>query len=222
MGFLPVWEGIQGNPFFRIPGCFGRPAASRDVACGFIPDARRIIADGVVRYRDRRIVKESGHGHHGPAARTRSCGMIGGVGINDESNKMSPAPNGIISPKIRNGVSLIYDGWTEKWSARALLRPVAPRSLLSEIICTLRHPDLTFLLDIAPEEVQYRRSKFTQTENGKFDGFDDFVSYQTQIRSTLLDLTSYYGWTVISASDKKPEVVTEEMISMLIDKGFEI
>lgn len=129
---------------------------------------------------------------------------------------------GIISPKIQDGVSLICDGWTEKWSARALLRPVVPRSLLSEIICTLRHPDLTFLLDITPEEVQYRRSKFTQTENGKFDGFDGFVSYQTQIRSTLLDLASYYGWTVISASDKKPEVVTEEMINMLIDKGFEI
>ena len=33
MGFLPVWEGIQGNPFSfsRIPGS-GRPAASRDVA----------------------------------------------------------------------------------------------------------------------------------------------------------------------------------------------
>ena len=134
------------------------------MACGFIPDARRIVTDGVARYRDRRIVTESGHGHHGPAARTRSCGMIDGDGINDESNKMAPAPNGIISPKIQNGVSLICDGWTEKWSARALLRPIVPRSLLSEIVCTLRYPDLTSWLDITPEEVQYRRSKFTQTE----------------------------------------------------------
>lgn len=165
VGFLPVWEGIQETPslflVYPVPDARRRPGTWRS---GFIPDARRIVTDGVARYRDRRIVTESGHGHHGPAARTRSCGMIDGDGINDESNKMAPAPNGIISPKIQNGVSLICDGWTEKRSARALLRPIVPRSLLSEIVCTLRYPDLTSWLDITPEEVQYRRSKFTQTE----------------------------------------------------------
>lgn len=33
------------------------------------------------------------HEHHGPSTQARSCGMIGGDGINDESNKMSPAPD---------------------------------------------------------------------------------------------------------------------------------
>ena len=33
------------------------------------------------------------HEHHGSSTRARSCGMIGGDGINDESNKMSPAPD---------------------------------------------------------------------------------------------------------------------------------
>ncbi len=32
------------------------------------------------------------HGHHGSSTQARSCGMIGGDGINDESNKMAPTP----------------------------------------------------------------------------------------------------------------------------------
>ena len=53
------------------------------------------MLDGyMVWYRDKRIRTEFGHGHHGPSTRARSCGMIGGDGINDESNKMSPAPSG--------------------------------------------------------------------------------------------------------------------------------
>ena len=51
------------------------------------------MLDGyMVWYRDKRIKTESGHGHHGPSTQTQSCGMIGGDGINDESNKTSPAP----------------------------------------------------------------------------------------------------------------------------------
>ena len=52
-----------------------------------------MLDEYMVWYRDRRIKTESGHGHHGPSTRARSCGMIGGDGINDESNKMAPAPS---------------------------------------------------------------------------------------------------------------------------------
>ena len=52
-----------------------------------------MLDEYMVWYRDRRIKTESGHGHHGPSTWARSCGMIGGDGINDESNKTSPAPS---------------------------------------------------------------------------------------------------------------------------------
>ena len=55
---------------------------------GFI----NMLDDYMVWYRDKRIKTEFGHGHHGSSTRARSCGMIGGDGINDESNKMSPPP----------------------------------------------------------------------------------------------------------------------------------
>ena len=56
---------------------------------GFI----NMLDDYMVWYRDRRIKTESGHGHHGPSTQTQSCGMIGGDGINDESNKTAPPPS---------------------------------------------------------------------------------------------------------------------------------
>ncbi|MGE4646392.1 hypothetical protein ACEWGD_11545, partial [Bifidobacterium longum subsp. infantis] len=47
------------------------------------------------------------HEHHGSSTRARSCGMIGGDGINDESNKTAPAPSDrhflyILVPSIGN------------------------------------------------------------------------------------------------------------------------
>ena len=56
---------------------------------GFI----NMLDDYMVWYRDRRIKTESGPGHHGPSTQTQSCGMIGGDGINDESNKTAPPPS---------------------------------------------------------------------------------------------------------------------------------
>ena len=52
-----------------------------------------MLDDYMVWYRDKRIKTEFGHGHHGASTRARSCGMIGGDGINDESNKTAPAPS---------------------------------------------------------------------------------------------------------------------------------
>ena len=43
--------------------------------------------DYMVRYRDKRIKTEFGHGRYGPARDAGPYGMIGGDGINDESNK---------------------------------------------------------------------------------------------------------------------------------------
>lgn len=71
-----------------------------------------MLDDYMVRYRDRRIKTESGHGHHGPSTRARSCGMTGGGGINDESNKTAPAPAAhvyltINTPMIRSSCNAV-------------------------------------------------------------------------------------------------------------------
>ena len=78
-------------------GFFGRPRQEffhrRSFAGVSMDGFIGMLDEYMVWYRDRRIKTESGHGHHGPSTRARSCGMIGGDGINDESNKMAPAPS---------------------------------------------------------------------------------------------------------------------------------
>lgn len=78
-------------------GFFGRPRQEffhrRSFAGVSMDGFIGMLDEYMVWYRDRRIKTESGHGHHGPAAQTRSCGMIGGDGINDESNKTAPPPS---------------------------------------------------------------------------------------------------------------------------------
>ena len=51
-----------------------------------------MLNDYMVWYRDKGIKTEFGRGHHGPVPRARSCGMIGGDGVNGESNKTAPSP----------------------------------------------------------------------------------------------------------------------------------
>ena len=76
--------------FGRLKQEFFHKRSFADVSMdGFID----MLDDYMVWYRDKRIKTEFGHGHHGPSTRARSCGMIGGDGINDESNKTAPAPS---------------------------------------------------------------------------------------------------------------------------------
>ena len=80
-------------------GFFGRPRQEffhkRSFAGVSMDGFIDMLDDYMVWYRDKRIKTEFGHGHHGPSTRARSCGMIGGDGINDESNKTAPPPTGL-------------------------------------------------------------------------------------------------------------------------------
>lgn len=61
--------------------------------------------DYMVRYRDKRIKTEFGHGRHGPARDAGPYGMIGGDGINDESNKTRQPYCGRQLAETQNGHS---------------------------------------------------------------------------------------------------------------------
>lgn len=88
-GCSPDNEAAEGFPG-RLKQEFFRERSFTGVSMdGFIdtPD------DYMTWHRDRRIKTESRRGHHGPAQDAGACGMIGDGGINDESNKTSPAPH---------------------------------------------------------------------------------------------------------------------------------
>ena len=81
----------------------GRGGVLRPSQAGVLPQAQlRGRLDGRVHQHAQRLhglvpgqADQDGvrHEHHGSSTRARSCGMIGGDGINDESNKTAPAPN---------------------------------------------------------------------------------------------------------------------------------
>ena len=80
----------------------GRGGVLRPSQAGVLPQAQlRGRLDGRVHQHAQRLhglvpgqADQDGvrHEHHGSSTRARSCGMIGGDGINDESNKTAPAP----------------------------------------------------------------------------------------------------------------------------------
>lgn len=90
---------VQGR---RNPSSFCRRTPPRPSQAGVLPQAQfRGCLDGRFHQHAERVhglvpgqEDQNGvrHEHHGPSTRARSCGMIGGDGINDESNKMAPAP----------------------------------------------------------------------------------------------------------------------------------
>ena len=85
LGVAPETLGRWGNQSDATVVAESKRSAE-DAMAEFI----NMLNDYMVWYRDRRIKTESGHGHHGSSTRARSCGMIGGDGINDESNKTVP------------------------------------------------------------------------------------------------------------------------------------
>ena len=103
----PHLQGQQPDAFDERERLFsgqrGRGGVLRPSQAGVLPQAQlRGRLDGRVHQHAQRLhglvpgqADQDGvrHEHHGSSTRARSCGMIGGDGINDESNKMSPAPN---------------------------------------------------------------------------------------------------------------------------------
>ena len=102
----PHLHGQQPDAFDERERLFsgqrGRGGVLRPSQAGVLPQAQlRGRLDGRVHQHAQRLhglvpgqADQDGvrHEHHGSSTRARSCGMIGGDGINDESNKTAPAP----------------------------------------------------------------------------------------------------------------------------------
>ena len=103
----PHLQGQQPDAFDGRERLFsgqrGRGGILRPSQAGVLPQAQlRGRLDGRVHQHAQRLhglvpgqADQDGvrHEHHGSSTRARSCGMISGDGINDESNKTAPAPS---------------------------------------------------------------------------------------------------------------------------------
>ena len=136
-GLDPHLHGQQPDAFDGRERLFsgqrGRGGVLRPSQAGVLPQAQlRGRLDGRVHQHAGRLhglvpgqADQDGvrHGHHGSSTRARSCGMIGGDGINDESNKTAPAP-------AHYGEKGYFDIYDYAWHTEQVCKEPVPPNLL--------------------------------------------------------------------------------------------
>ena len=110
----------------------------------------------------------------------------------------------------------ILDGYWMKHAAAELEYSCDSAWIEATVRC-LPPADLTFYLDIAPEEALRRKSELTPYECARNASLDpgDFVRHQTKLRMRLRAWADDLGWEVIS-SLQDPARVTEQIGSSLL------
>jgi dTMP kinase len=94
---------------------------------------------------------------------------------------------------------VIVDGWYYRNIAKTIVRASADERWLDSLFTPAVDPDVVVLLDVDPKVVWTRRSEFTDTELGRWDGFggepvDAFCGYQARIRQELVGMSDKRGW----------------------------
>jgi thymidylate kinase len=122
--------------------------------------------------------------------------------------------------RLRDDV-LIFDGWYYRVAVKAELRSQLSEEWIDTLFRNVDEPDMVVLLDIDPATAWRRRTSFSPSELGRWDGLigDDrsnFCTYQGRIRERLLSLAGKKKWLVLRQTDHStPETMVEEIISAL-------
>ena len=108
-----------------------------------------------------------------------------------------------ILPRLREGETLLTDGWFYKFFAKLRLRGFE----LDHLEATFRdvvQPGLVILLDVDVEGVWNRKKTFRLTEMGLHHnddypslGRESFVHYQSQVLSKLKEIAAAQGWAQV-------------------------
>jgi len=114
--------------------------------------------------------------------------------------------------------SCIYlvDGYWMKHGAAEIEFGCDPAWVEATVRC-LPPADLTFYIDIDPEEAWRRKPDVTPYECARNNevNFHNFVTHQNNLRSRLLGWTREYGWEYVS-SMQDPDQVTEQICNRLV------
>lgn len=115
-----------------------------------------------------------------------------------------------IENRVRDGAVVISDSWFDKILARFSLKASSIVEQAHAVSASLRRPDITVMLDVAPELAADRKCYFGYSECGNFDGLigrsrENFVHYQGLVRREYLRLANAGGWatfeTPVTAND---------------------
>ncbi|MET9889170.1 hypothetical protein ABZZ47_02970 [Streptomyces sp. NPDC006465] len=112
----------------------------------------------------------------------------------------------------------VMDGWYYRNIAKTLVREPLDAQWVESLFAPVPEPELTVLLDVAPETAWARRDSFKDTETGRWDGFtgpprDAFHAYQSVVRGELLRMAGERGWLVLAPDpDEPPERIAQAVV----------
>lgn len=117
---------------------------------------------------------------------------------------------------------VIVDGWYYRNIAKTIVRSGADEDWLDSLFASAVDPDVVVLLDVDPEVAWTRGSEFTDTELGRWDGFEGgpaeaFCRYQARIRRELQRMSERLGWASLTPHPAlAPSAIAEEVIERFL------
>lgn len=121
------------------------------------------------------------------------------------------------------GSLVVVDGWFYRVVVKAHLRGQLDPEWLHSLFAHLPQPRCTVLVDIEPRLAFSRRSGFKASELGHWDNrssgtvADDFISYQSQVRSALLDMAAKGQWRTVSQDGRALDVILDELEAVVLE-----
>jgi dTMP kinase len=119
---------------------------------------------------------------------------------------------------------VIVDGWYHRNIAKTIVRSGADEGWLDSLFESAVTPDVVALLDVDPAVAWTRRSDFTDTELGRWDGFDGepvdaFCGYQERIRQELVRMSDKRGWVRLTPHPTlTPSAVAGELVGQILPR----
>ncbi|MFI6517604.1 dTMP kinase [Spirillospora sp. NPDC050679] len=125
----------------------------------------------------------------------------------------------VVRPALHEGGIVLLDSWSTKLEVRFSLKGPAFAEHAANVYRPITRPRIGVLLDVDPVVAAARKSTFGLSECGHFDGLrgrgpENFVAYQSRVRSALLDRAAADRWAVV-ATDSPGDAVADRVIAMI-------
>jgi thymidylate kinase len=131
----------------------------------------------------------------------------------------------IVQPFIAESRHVIVDGWFYKLLCRFSLKEGMDKAHLEACFTGLTIPDYVIFLDIDPTVAASRKTSFTYSESGHFDGWSgrtsaNFIQYQTLVREEVIKLRNEKNWSTIRVDNLTIDEVVNIAADDIMNQGL--
>lgn len=128
----------------------------------------------------------------------------------------------ILAPLLQAGKLVLLDGWYFKFLARHRAHGSVPLTVSDGLLARVVRPNVTVLLDVAPEICWTRRAVYKPSELGAHAGvvaaspYEAFLKYQHAVRQEYLALACAADWRVIATERESSANVLERSVNAIL------